>query len=528
MNALPAIDPARFLPSFPDILENLEELAIQTARFSERYEGALDLLTREGLIEAITQYARLQETSEASLYIADFIKEKFGYKGDSTQEHIRNSNLDYMVDLDFFTTYLRRLPVETLQGLSQEPALFGSAPLLRSMMHPAVRQQSFATAKALDEVTDRLDRHLNSPSLDRPAFMQLFSLSEAMTEAAQHGFKDPLLAAQAKNFLGDAEVAALRHVVLAHRDILRAYIEERNIEASPEHYFSKKIIDTRGVLDWKTAAGLTVKSFEALAPELGETAENVFKLQLIEASPLAHGQNRALMGSPLYPPVIFAGFQGSLFQAQELSHKVALAVHFMHRNVSGEMTPFHSSAIDEILPDLQDRMFWHQVSLRSSRALELSAGALDNVVANIARFSMIDKFQSYAHHLLTQEKRVKVRELDRGWREIHENYFGDATKADATNWRTTLYLVEKPFEGIAHLYAQLVAERMWQEHKKDPTGFATKFLPFLSAGSSKPPRDLLKPMGFDTTDPAFWSEAFRDIRSALGAATGKPVPAPRL
>ena len=59
----------------------------------------------------------------------------------------------------------------------------------------------------------------------------------------------------------------------------------------------------------------------------------------------------------------------------------------------------------------------------------------------------------------------------------------------------------------------LALYRMYKEQGK---AFVPKYLALLEAGGSDTPETLLKPLGVDIHDPAFWQKGIDEIKSLVG------------
>jgi oligoendopeptidase F len=390
-------------------------------------------------------------------------------------------------------------------------------------MQPDRRDKKPLDSELTDILIDRLTKRLHGIQFDGEAFEAVLVFAKAHGNALKDGFTDPLTFNQSQHFLCSKEISALRHALLSNKELLKEYSRRRGLQfvSNP-----KEKIYADGKIGWQRAAALSCETHASLAPELGKTAQSVFTRGLIEAHPGKGTPNNVVLASAVYPPFVFMSFNGSLFDCQELCHLVGHAVHGLRRNTEKKLKPFSSTAIDEILPDLEERVFWDSLSRSGDFNDEIATQGLDNFAGYISRFAAIDEFQQVAAALFAQKTRLDVRHLDHAWVNIQQDWFGDAA-VSVGSWRTMRFISDHPFGALPHIYAQLVAEYLWHEYERDRVSFAHKFLAFIDEGNARPPRELLEPLGIDTTDVNFWSNAFSDIRKAVGTFSSPGKPAPR-
>jgi oligoendopeptidase F len=63
-----------------------------------------------------------------------------------------------------------------------------------------------------------------------------------------------------------------------------------------------------------------------------------------------------------------------------------------------------------------------------------------------------------------------------------------------------------------------VAFSLLARYREDPERFVPAYLDFLSSGASRPPQELLAPLGVDLRDPETWAHAFAEFDRCVSAA----------
>jgi hypothetical protein len=127
MSYLPTIDTAKFIPSRAQINQQLADLSTEVANFSEQYDGYLERLSIQGLADCMLWYGRIQESAVGIFHVAEFIEEKYRLEN---PEAIEEAVAGSMNRTAFFSNFLLRTPVITLEALTRNPELARVEPLI--------------------------------------------------------------------------------------------------------------------------------------------------------------------------------------------------------------------------------------------------------------------------------------------------------------------------------------------------------------------------------------------------------------
>ena len=517
LSDLPTINPNKIIPSRNEVEALIADLKDQSEQFANRYRMVpLRFKAHQDLVDATLWFCQIYEKALRVMHIGKFIEAKYLDVMPAVTQQLEAESKTAVQRVWVFYQYLQKLPPESIERLSHEFELQKYAPFIRGFTHAFFREQHHLPVRKREEIIQKLHAHLRDPDLDDPAYQNLLSLSHVWIEGATLGHTSPITYIQKRNFHDETELAALRDAVEQNKSFLRAYLQARQVDVFPDDRSGLSMAHRQGMIGWDLARDIAVRGHAALSPTLGQLAENVFSRGLIEAVPVVPVKNHTVMQSHLFPPTIFMGFRGSLFHGQEVAHEVGHAVSVMLRDGSGEMKSFHSSAIDEALPDLMERIYWKQIDLQSFTGIDAESLALDIVAAAIGGFMIVDGFHNTSFELLDRKQKFKPKYLDCKWSELQKEYFGHiAQQKEMRTWRSMPLASEHNRSIISYVYAQLLAERLWQEYSKGSADFGHKLVEFLKETGTKPPAELAKIFGFDTRDPSFWNEGFRDIREAV-------------
>ena len=97
------------------------------------------------------------------------------------------------------------------------------------------------------------------------------------------------------------------------------------------------------------------------------------------------------------------------------------------------------------------------------------------------------------------------------WSAEYAAYYGDTverTGAFASGWAHIPHFVVFRFNTYGYVFARLAALTLFERFRADPESFMERYVDFLRAGGSRPPRELLAPFGIDIDASDCWDEGF--------------------
>jgi oligoendopeptidase F len=93
------------------------------------------------------------------------------------------------------------------------------------------------------------------------------------------------------------------------------------------------------------------------------------------------------------------------------------------------------------------------------------------------------------------------------WLEANRPMFGEAVELTddyAWWWLYIPHFVHSPFYCYAYAFGELLVLALLRRHDEEGAAFVPRYLELLRAGGSRAPAELLRRVGLDVTDPAFW------------------------
>jgi len=152
--------------------------------------------------------------------------------------------------------------------------------------------------------------------------------------------------------------------------------------------------------------------------------------------------------------------------------------------------------------------------------LALICGKIEDTCATVFRQNVLTRFEQAVF-----EQRRKGRltgEAIRGaWIEANGRYYGDAvemTDGYRWGWSYIPHFIHTRFYCYSYVFGELLVLSLYRQYKEEGAAFVPRYISLLEAGGSDSPESLLKPLGVDFHDSAFWQKGFDEIRGLVERA----------
>ena len=85
-------------------------------------------------------------------------------------------------------------------------------------------------------------------------------------------------------------------------------------------------------------------------------------------------------------------------------------------------------------------------------------------------------------------------------------------------WSYIGHFIRSPFYCYAYSFGELLVLALYQKYKQDGAAFVPRYLDLLASGGSEAPHVLLRKLGVDVNDPAFWELGLNLLGDMVGDA----------
>lgn len=273
---------------------------------------------------------------------------------------------------------------------------------------------------------------------------------------------------------------------------------------------------------FEEARELVLAAFSVFSPRMAETAAAFFDERRIDVLP-APGKSGGAFCMGMLPglsPYVLLNHTGTLRDVSTLAHELGHGVHFA---LSGGQNLFHYNAplpMAETASVFGEMLLTrHLLDRESDRRvkIELLCARLEDVIATTFRQNLLTRFELAAHRkrgegLLAPEDYCGL------WWEENAKLFGDAVEMiDPYRWGWSYigHFIHARFYCYSYVFGELLVLALYQKYREEGESFVPQYLALLAAGGSRPPQELLRPLGIDLSDPDFWQKGYDFVRGLL-------------
>lgn len=258
---------------------------------------------------------------------------------------------------------------------------------------------------------------------------------------------------------------------------------------------------------FEEAKELVLKAVKPLGEDYTKIVEGAFRDRWMDIYP-NKGKRSGAYSSGSYDsyPYMLLNFNGQLDAVFTLIHEMGHSVHsyLTHKNqpyVTGDYKIF----VAEVASTCNEALLMHYL-LENTEDKEtrkvLINEYLEKFKSTLFRQTMFAEFEKLAHQKAEAGESLTAPVLNKLYRELNEQYFGEAMVADDTialEWARIPHFYT-PFYVYQYATGYSAAIALSRRILKEGEPAVKDYLKFLSSGSSMDPIDLLKLAGVDMTE----------------------------
>jgi oligoendopeptidase F len=273
------------------------------------------------------------------------------------------------------------------------------------------------------------------------------------------------------------------------------------------------------------AQRIVLEAFRDFSPEFAMTAQPFFDRHWIDAEVRPGKQDGAFCSSPApaLHPYVLTNYTGNLRDVMTLAHELGHGVHgclARRQTFFNYDTPLTTAETASVFGEylVFDRLLSREADPQVR--LALLCGKIEDACATVFRQAVLTRFEQAA---FTERAsgRFTAETLAQLWLETNARYYGDAvelTEAYRGGWSYIPHFIHSRFYCYSYVFGELLVLSLYRQYKEEGAAFVPKYLALLSAGGSDKPEALLKPLGVDFHDPAFWQQGFDEIDRLVSQA----------
>lgn len=270
------------------------------------------------------------------------------------------------------------------------------------------------------------------------------------------------------------------------------------------------------------AQKLILDAFDTFSPVFREIASEFFTKHWIDAEIRKGKRGGAFCASPSpeLHPYILCNYTDNLRDVMTVAHELGHGLHgYLSRKQSflNYDTPLTTAETASVFGEMLvfDYSVERQTDVRV--LMTLLAGKIEDIFATVFRQNVLTRFEE-AIFSNRRGGRLTTDLVGRLWMEANKSYYGDAVELPEGylwGWSYIPHFIHSRFYCYSYVFGQLLVLALYRMYRQEGRSFVPKYLTLLEAGGSDSPEALLKPLGVDIHDPAFWQKGFDEIQGLV-------------
>ncbi len=349
-------------------------------------------------------------------------------------------------------------------------------------------------------------------------------------ECELRGYPDLAAPTHLENDVSGRTVETLMRVTEEHYETARAYFRLKarvlGLERLRVTDLYAPLPASPGTIPYAAARGMIMEAFDAFSPAFGERAADFFRRGWIDAAvrPGKTGGASCSAYAPTTNPFIVASYTGTIRDATTLAHELGHGIHDL-LSAGQRYVNYHPPLpLAETASVFAEMLLTRHLLARDAtpaRRAAILCLTLEEIIATVFRQNVLTRFELAAHEARRAEQLTTEQLCDLWWQE-NARFYADAVEMPAAyrwGWSYIPHFVHSRFYCYAYVFGELLALTLYQRHRVEGAAFLPHYLELLAAGGSESPAVLLRRLGWDIDDAAFWARGFAVVRGLIDDLT---------
>ena len=348
------------------------------------------------------------------------------------------------------------------------------------------------------------------------------------------GIQSPISVRNLWNDVPDAAVETLLDVVHANAHIFHDYFRMKGewLGFSPLRRYDlyAPLASTSQNVDYGEAIDNVLTTFRNFDPRFADLAEKVVAEKHLDAEIRKGKRSGAFCATilPRFTPWVLVNYTGKVRDISTLAHELGHAIHSMLASDHSVLTQHPSLPLAETASVFAEMLMTDRLLAQEQDPVtrrEILAAAVDDVYATVMRQAYFVRFEVAAHEAILANKSSD--DLFDIYAETIRQQFGDSMDIAPQfryEWVSIPHFFNTPFYCYAYSFGQLLVLALYRRYQQEGDAFKPGYFRLLSYGGSARPETILRELGIDITDAAFWQGGFDVVRSMIAELKSIDVP----
>ncbi len=332
------------------------------------------------------------------------------------------------------------------------------------------------------------------------------------------------------NQVDDRTVEALVDAVTGRYDIVARYYRLKRRLLGLDELFDYDRYAPLPAADrfysWEQGQEIVLNAFGRFHPRMAEVAGWFFEQRWIDAPPRPGKMGGAFSSStvPSVHPYILLNYEAKPRDVMTLAHELGHGVHQKLAGVQGVLladTPLTTAETASVFGEML--VFQDLMARESDPATRLGmlTGKIEDSFATAFRQISMNRFEHAMHTARRKEGELTTERFNELWLGTQRAMFGDSvtmTEDYGLWWSYVPHFLNTPGYVYAYAFGELLVLALYARYQQESDGFADRYIAMLTAGGSDWPHEIVKPLGVDLTDPAFWGNGLAILEELVAEA----------
>jgi oligoendopeptidase F len=278
--------------------------------------------------------------------------------------------------------------------------------------------------------------------------------------------------------------------------------------------------------DWAAARRIVQEGYDAFSPRAGGVIRQFFEGHWIDAE-LRPGKRGGAFSSSAVPsahPYILMNYTDKVHDVMTLAHELGHGLHqYLARGIGYLQcdTPLTTAETASVFGEMLIFRRLLEIYPEPRTRLALLCRKIEDGFATVFRQVVLTRFEQALHRARAEQGELATEQINELWVAANRPMHGDVvrlTDGYGCWWMYVGHFVHVPFYCYAYAFGELLVLALVQKYQQEGPAFVPRYLELLAAGGSEAPHVLLRKLGVDVNDPAFWELGLRLLDDMVGQA----------
>lgn len=265
---------------------------------------------------------------------------------------------------------------------------------------------------------------------------------------------------------------------------------------------------------WEDAKKIILDSFEKFNPEFAKIANLFFEKGWIDAEVRLNKKTGAYCSYniPSHHPYVLVNFMGGMDDVTTLAHELGHAIHAYLARENSIANFWPSTATAEIASVFCESIVLDELLKQTKNKkirLNILANKIQGSFATIFRQIAFYDFEVKIHSHRKEKGNLSTDHINKYFQQSLQPMFGNGLKLTDQHgfwWMPVLHFYHYNFYVFTYAFGEALTYALFEKYKQDGDVFIEKYKRALASGGSKTPKEIVKMMDIDITDPSFWNK----------------------